>query len=232
SQYLILQDLFNDKISAKAAADQLAASTNLTHSSNLDCLWYMVIRCAYEFPSQQDKLVDALVQLSKLPDATENDKPIILNNEKVWKDMPYLGFAFREEWNMSVPEGPQEHRQRAICDLINRDRFAALLMVTEEPAFNYSWFALIAFREALERPIKQLDTWNPREAAIPAAAAWIEILGVAIYDWEDDWSGRVRSAPGRGGPLWKGKHGFCRERWALWRQRFGEISRGEGELGE
>jgi hypothetical protein len=29
--------------------------------------------------------------------------------------------------------------------------------------------------------------------------------------------------------LWKGKHGFCKERWKLWRDRFGEAARKEDE---
>ena len=31
------------------------------------------------------------------------------------------------------------------------------------------------------------------------------------------------------GPLWKGKHGFSRDRWKFWRGRFGETAKKEDE---
>ena len=31
--------------------------------------------------------------------------------------------------------------------------------------------------------------------------------------------------PLKGGDLWKGKHGFCKERWDLWKDRFGWVHR-------
>jgi hypothetical protein len=37
---------------------------------------------------------------------------------------------------------------------------------------------------------------------------------------------------GKGGPLWRGKHGFSKERWQLWKERFGDMSRTELEIGD
>lgn len=101
-------------------------------------------------------------------------------------------------------------------------------MATEEPVFNYSWFALITFCGALATPPKQLPPKAPLGAYIPAAAAWIEVLGVVIYEWDEEFKrGPLVGAPGRGGPLWKGKHAFCKKQWGLWRERFGEVARME-----
>ena len=30
----------------------------------------------------------------------------------------------------------------------------------------------------------------------------------------------LQGDPLRGGALWKGKHGFCQERWRFWKERF------------
>jgi hypothetical protein len=153
---------------------------------------------------------------------------------QVWKDLPMLGWEFRDEWNKrDIPSNPPDRRQKAISDLINMDKFMAHLMATNEPVFAYSWFALLTFRTALETPPEQLLPTEPLDAYIPAAAAWIEILGVEIYEWDEEFeSGPLVGAPGMGGPLWKGKHAFCEERWTLWRERFEEVARMEGELGE
>jgi hypothetical protein len=83
---------------------------------------------------------------------------------------------------------------------------------------------------ALEMPWEHMAPEDPLVAWIPAAASWIEVLGVEIYEWDEEYeSGCVVGAPGSGGLLWKGKHSFCKERWKLWRDRFGEAARKEDE---
>ena len=69
---------------------------------------------------------------------------------------------------------------------------------------------------------------------MPAAAAWISILGPQVYHWDKEFEHGPRvGAPGKGGPLWEnGKHGFCKERWELWRKSFGAIAETGGDLSE
>ncbi|KAJ5493750.1 hypothetical protein N7463_009837 [Penicillium fimorum] len=230
-RFAILQDLFSDNVSAQQAADYLA-SISLANDSDLEggisSLWSLIFKCAYEFPEQHDKLINLLVKLSKLPDAkVPNGDSIMLYDMQVWKDLPMLGWQVRDEWNASVPTGPPESRQNAISRIINRDKFTAGLVATHEPVFAYSWFALITLREALETPADQSSVGN-LEALIPAAAAWISILGANIYQWNERFDGAL----GKGGPLWKGQHGFSKERWQLWKERFGELVTIEVEIGD
>ncbi|KAJ5769899.1 uncharacterized protein N7511_001950 [Penicillium nucicola] len=224
AELAVLKDLFSDKISAQNAAESLASiqlsSTDL--ESNVSSLWSFIIKCAYEFPDHQPQLVDSLVQLSKLPDAkAPNGDPIRLYDMCVWKDLPMLGWQFREEWNLSIPTEPTDRRVSAIAQMINRDKLAALLMATQEPVFDYSWFALVTLREALEDGGSQKV--GPLNGLIPAAAIWIELLGVEMYGWDQNFGRK-----GKGGTLWEGKEGFCVERWHLWRERFGEMAEMEG----
>ncbi|KAJ5780043.1 hypothetical protein N7457_005203 [Penicillium paradoxum] len=235
SRFAVLQDLFSDSISTQKAAEQVA-SISVADSSDVEAgitsLWSLILKCAYEFPEHRYKLVAFLVELSKLPDEKDsNGDPILLYEMRVWKDLPMLGWQFRDEWNATVPAGPPDSRKTAIAKIINRDKFAASLMSTKEPVFAYSWFALITLRSALETPTDQLSPEN-LEALIPAAAAWIDILGAELYSWDEDFDGDSGGALGKGGPLWKGKHGFCQERWQLWRERFGEVAGMEAEIGD
>src|SRR3954451_7527691 len=137
AEYTVLRDLFSDNISTHNAAESLATiqlSDTTEPESNISSLWSFVIKCAYEFPEHQTKLVDTLVQLSKLPDAKlANGDPILLHDMRVWKDLPMLGWQFRDEWNPSIPDGPPDQRASAISQMINRDKFTALLMTTKEP---------------------------------------------------------------------------------------------------
>lgn len=234
-RFAILQDLFSDTLSPQIAAKHLA-SISLADTSGpeegITSLWNLILKCAYKFPEHHGKLVDTLVQLSKLPDAkNSNGDAILLHEMVVWKDLPMLGWQFRDEWNATVPAGPSDARHAAINQIINRDTFAARLMATKEAVFAYSWFALITLRGALETPADQLSPEN-LEALIPAAAAWISILGSEIYKWDEDFDGNSGTNLGRGGPLWKGKHGFCKERWQLWRERFEQLAGTDVEIEE
>lgn len=60
------------------------------------------------------------------------------------------------------------------------------------------------------------DTLNKN---VPALAQWI-IHADPLLNCEKEYeSGELIGGPGRGGDLWKGMHGFCRERWNLWKDR-------------
>lgn len=79
-------------------------------------------------------------------------------------------------------------------------------------------------RGALESKVSQRDQGDPLDAFLPAAAAWIDIAGSSLRKCEDDFPPASGAKPGKGGPLWDGKHGFCAERWDLWQKRFGELT--------
>ncbi|KAF1345664.1 hypothetical protein BDV97DRAFT_371710 [Delphinella strobiligena] len=235
SRLVILQNAFTNDLSTQVAAEKLAAvslSDDTTVEGCVGQLWAIITGLAYNFPEHQDKLAEILVSISRLPGAkTDQGEPLILHKQYVWKDLPILGWQFRDDWNTSIPSKPSDHRLEAISHSVNRNKFVACLMATEEPVLNYHWFALITFRDALETPPNHLPFGFPLEASISAAAAWIEILGVELFSWDKNFSqGPLVGAPGRGGPLWKGKHGFCYEKWSLWRSRFGVLAEMEREL--
>jgi hypothetical protein len=94
--------------------------------------------------------------------------------------------------------------------------FAAKL--TAEHVLDLSLYAIWQMREALEGNIP----WYPPGSdviAVPVAAHWMRIAGQALIRREDDFG---RAA--QGGELWKGKSGFCTERWMLWKTRFEAIA--------
>lgn len=235
----VLQDFVRNNISLQAAVKELASislsDATTTIEGGVSRLWNLIITFACLFPEHQDKLVNILVYVLKLPDAkTDQGEPLLLYNMQVWKDLPMFHWYLREEWNAPVvPYNQPNCQQEVITHFVNLNRFTALLMATEEPEFDFSSYALSVFRAALETPPIHLAPEEPHEAFVYAAAIWIEILGVEIYAWDEEFErGPKIGARGRGGPLWKGKHGFCEERWDLWRRRFGELARMEGKLGE
>ena len=128
---------------------------------------------------------------------------------------------------LTLPEDYSE-RHKAITRFVNINKLAALLM-RRQLSFtaDFDAFAIYTMRPALETPIGQDETQAP-DAEIPAAAAWISVLGREMYSWDREFPhGDREGDPGRGGPLWRGQHGPCKERWQLWRRRFGELSRAD-----
>jgi hypothetical protein len=94
------------------------------------------------------------------------------------------------------------------------------LMLHNIKLFNYELFALWTMRNALEYPLADSGVASrkvkgQREqslCSIPAAVALVEIVGELMYSWDHEFEHSALMAPGSGGPLWSGKHGFCRER--------------------
>ena len=117
-----------------------------------------------------------------------------------------------------------EDGEQAIELFVNVNKFAAQLFHTDRMFASYDWWALVVMREALEYPADTPDRPKP-DALIPAALAWLSILGPEIYTWDKEFpSSHAQGDPGKGGPLWGGQHGFCEERWYLWKRRFEEVS--------
>lgn len=83
-------------------------------------------------------------------------------------------------------------------------------------------FGLWSLREALEE--NHEDT-SKLDGGLPAAAQWVFHAGELIYDCEEEIAPHPQGGdPYKGGDLWTGKHGFCKERWELWKQRFDSLA--------
>lgn len=105
--------------------------------------------------------------------------------------------------------------------------------ITERGLHDLSIYAIWCLRTALENEAQDdaegtaLQKYN---VYVPAAASWIFGLGRALYTKDTDLtpSDRKQGNPGKGGELWKGKAAFCKERWALWKERLATISKIDG----
>lgn len=236
-----LQDALNDNLTIQSAVDLLASLTLTSSGSpedNLDHLWSLILGQAVRTPASHSKLVDLLVHLSKLADATHPQKPtepLVVHDMQVWSDLPLFGWAVRDAWNRSVPATASAAvQQRKAAEIVNLNAFAAQLLATDEPVFHeLSWFALVTLREALENPAESQEARVALEAAVPAAAAWIEHLGVEIHTWDEQFpaeEGTAGPVPGKGGKLWEGEPGFAKGRWKLWQERFAALSQEESGL--
>lgn len=103
----------------------------------------------------------------------------------------------------------------------NLNAFAARLITAH--CEDLILFGLWSLREALEKDHEK-ESMRTLDGSVPAAAQWIFHAGPIIYECQDEIEpSDTRGDPMRGGDLWDGKHGFCRERWDLWKERFGWV---------
>lgn len=108
-----------------------------------------------------------------------------------------------------------------ISQWVNLNAFAARL--TASRAADFSLYAIWTMRDALETPAAQTKT-KTLDGHVQAACAWIQHAGAFLYKCEESWDKDPRKGdPAKGGLLWEGKSGFCRERWSLWRERMREL---------
>ncbi|KAF9698560.1 hypothetical protein EKO04_003818 [Ascochyta lentis] len=104
--------------------------------------------------------------------------------------------------------------------------------VTEKGLLDLSIHAIWSMRTALENEVMddaEGSAVQKYNVHVPAAAAWVFGMGRALFDKEVDLtpSDRKFGNPAKGGELWKGKAGFSKERWALWKERLAVISKME-----
>lgn len=135
------------------------------------------------------------------------------------------------------PPASDDDRDKVRQQWVNVNAFAAKLTAADVTVSKL--FAIWGFREALED-----ECWDPPfnpaasdevcrvaklygstigilDGLVPAAAQWIFHAGPLVFQCQEEYPPGARGGdPAGGGNLWKGKHGFCRERWQLWKSRF------------
>ncbi|KAI6864610.1 hypothetical protein KC343_g6071 [Hortaea werneckii] len=235
----VLEQLFDGKASTQETADGLA-SVALSQGTSEDDLaagigliWATIIISAKEKPDHIEQLGDVLVKIAQLPDAVdEHGSPLILYGMQIWHRMPTFSWELNDEYNgFHIPTDEQRQllpparrnvsSSELVTQLANLNTLVAMLTKTRLQAFDFSLFALWTMRAALEIPVDKTRSDQPLDAWIPAAAAWIRITGDQVFRWGHEYpSGPLEGAPGKGGPMWQGKHGLCHERWQLWHSRF------------
>jgi hypothetical protein len=151
-------------------------------------------------------------------------------------DKGLISFRFFFDTDLVIPAADTPKRQTVIEGFVAVNELLAILIMHNEKRFEYRLFALWTFRSALERP-SWIGTEVDREASlkcyVKGAAKLVEIAGSRIRRWDHEYEyGPLVGDPGSGGDLWEGKRRFCRERWAVWRRRFGELSCEVGLGGE
>ncbi|KAK2754557.1 hypothetical protein FQN54_006958 [Arachnomyces sp. PD_36] len=208
-----------------------------TTEGHLWDLWYSVLHCARRTPwrdsASQNRLLDLVRALGARPDPplpTQMTIPLkqdwMWSSGKLWSKLLMLGPSTRECWN-DCPRGESDTSPPEIHAWTNINAFVAA--ITKEGLSNFWLYAIWAMRSGLEESPKARSSVGDHDLHVPAAAVWIMVAGEEIRKRDDVWeASRTGGDPACGGDLWKGKRGFCTERWDFWKSRFNTLRQQEG----
>ncbi|KAL5356232.1 hypothetical protein BJX96DRAFT_186182 [Aspergillus floccosus] len=196
--------------------------------------WELLYIFASQIPHDdpaQDKLVDVLKELTRLPSRT-----IVVWSEEcqLWSDMPLFAAEFPANWEVFGSELPIEVRKQKV---LNMHAYAARILRQRLAALEHQ--AIWALSEAVEGAIVPVrgrpDIVSQHPTAVvdlpyktALAAMWVIHAGHVLFGRDEVIE---RTA---GGPLWvlpkkeahglrikyRGTQGLCRERWKLWKNQF------------
>jgi hypothetical protein len=232
--YPIIQKYRDEQLDKDEASSQLYGpidekiNARKLDDVNFMDLWFSLLhsarRVSFREAPEQNTIVD-LINAFKEHSIPDNEQ-----YNYIYSSLTDFDMACREAYN----DAPVAHNGFIDVEVdawANMNFFFAL--ATSQGLHDLSLYCIYAMRTALETPYEDDETSTAIqkfEAHLPAAAAWIAGYGNELYRTEKDLTpaDRKHGNPARGGPLWKGKSEFSKERWAFWKDRFGEIGRMEG----
>lgn len=97
---------------------------------------------------------------------------------------------------------------------------------------NMPYHALCGITSGIEAGYQTPEDYRDGAIYIPSAATWFLIAGKKIYELcKSNYRRKDSSrylAKEKKDYQWRGDNGYCLERWAFWRKRFGEIKMTQG----
>ncbi|TFK54220.1 hypothetical protein OE88DRAFT_1723942 [Heliocybe sulcata] len=185
-------------------------------------LWLSVLDVAKRAPhtnsDAQMKLVDLMAAFKARPNPPA-PSPVpddwVWRGGNLWTNLAILGPSVREDWN-SPPSTSNAGTSPEEWTNVN----AFIARLTNACIADFLLYAIWSVRPVLEED--EVSTAE-LDMLVPAAAVWFLYLGERIHESDEEYGG-----PGRGGTVWTGKKGFCKERWQLWKERMAIISQNTG----
>ncbi|KAL5115510.1 hypothetical protein ACEQ8H_006573 [Pleosporales sp. CAS-2024a] len=241
---LTAPSIHTSAIAKEAAAPIIANMPNEQDPRWPDCtlLWRTLARAVDTFAASNDRFVDFVVQLQKLPDGDGVFEMLPQFNNH-WTEFGYtMTYYVSDEPERNLKHQAQTN-QHAFCAKLSTYKHIPVLDQIHRAGFTFRSTCEFAPWERVHFP--EIEEWydphdDPAEfdwparrdlelervnikmlnAKVPAAAQWLRHVGQRIYDMqgdmdgEHDWQTKVLN------PKWKGPKGYSKQRFSFWRERF------------
>ncbi|KAI2630111.1 hypothetical protein GGS21DRAFT_492223 [Xylaria nigripes] len=182
--------------------------------SRIDVFWFVLGDAVNKLTSQNDKLVELIIKLQRLPDGKG-----VLGPNPWWSDLPYFNNYWTEWQQFQFEHKPESLDYASNCQAnVNRNAFLAKMTARrgKVPVLDQRDRGGEALRQALEHtPVVDAD--------VLAAEPWLTYCADSLYDrclegglmsWEYPHTGTNFGV----------QKGWSKQRWQYWRKRFEEIS--------
>ncbi|KAH3939849.1 hypothetical protein HBI24_226770 [Parastagonospora nodorum] len=245
------QKLLTDSSVPMSAIAKEAASPIIANMANEqdprwpDCtlLWRTLCRAVDSFTELNDRFVEFVVELQKLPDG-DHVFAILPQFNNHWAEFGYtMTYYVSDE-----PERDRKHQAQ-----VNHHAFCAKLSTHHQvhPELDQIQRAGFTFRSTCEfapwerTHFPEIEEWydpddDPADfdwparrdlelervnikmlnAKIPAAAQWLQHVGRRLYDMQGNMTGEHDWQTAVLNPKWTGAKGYSKERFVFWRERF------------
>lgn len=236
--YTLVQEYVSEDVDLPEAIDKLFGpiyeGIHRFNQSELQFfdLWHSILHSAKRIPFQNVKghkrLVEFVGAYQKQP-----HPPGMYNGigpGGIFGSLYGFSYTVMNYWN-DVPGHGSGCTEPEVHAWANLNYFLAC--IAKEGICDWRHECLSAMRGALEdimrekRVSKKFNAFQLYDTLVPAAAVWVFALQGKLYEKEVDMTSRFGTKIPNyayGGELYTGKSGFNKERWRLWKRRFGEIS--------
>lgn len=99
AEMAVIKSFIDGEISATEAAQQCTSRIAAEDDPNPELIWYFCEDMALELPDTQDKVVELLAAIKKIPDPIRNGKPYTFNGEKVFSELSYFRANLADGWS-------------------------------------------------------------------------------------------------------------------------------------
>ena len=193
-----------------------------------------------------ERLVDMLKSISDFRILDDEGQLLIVAGFEYWKSLPWFDMIYRERCagkliplivnililvthlsrtlDLSFDELEEDQRRTEVAALLNSAHFAATYC--KKYGTHIDFLTIGTIGNGVEDDMKTQEELEEASIYVPPAATWILIAGHRIFDYcQQNFEREPFQGPSFGGEnLWKDDKGYSLERWAFWKQRFGEIA--------
>lgn len=191
------------------------------------CFWTILVGVAKKIPADDERQQLLALTIAKLKSKRDEEVEMWGQKTRVWSELPMLGPAMRDAWNLSPDFDGSDKDNSSIQEWVSLNSFAARLYGLSLQDWHN--FAIWELRSGLEETPE--DRPNAKETRIATAYEWIAHAGKELHKQGKE----VRKLDAtetralKPGSLFKSEaSGLSTERWNFWRERIGVLGAGAG----
>ncbi|KAK8075341.1 hypothetical protein PG997_010004 [Apiospora hydei] len=184
-------------------------------------------------PSASDEVHGYLVDILKA--LRQCSKGVIAGytgRQRLWGDLPLFGMHV--ESTFMDPAALEDYSPHVLQEWRNANSFAARL--TGAGILSPSYQEMNALRMVLEEDVNLIDHAALKESRVLVACDWVKHCARPLLSWAQENLGYMdvpeedTAAYCDNGPLYKGPHTMCLQRWGFWIERFQALGKPESGL--